>query len=294
MVKKKFFTGLVFCVLLAAVFVAADFTLKTQSGDLLLDPAGGEVDFGGNQLTDIGSYGTYFDTYGQLVIAGDTIAVKFQDGGGSDKAQIWWNNGSSVWRFKTANSGGTMTDRFYIKGNIDSTLVGVGRTPTTNALEVEGAASKTTSGDWLANSDSRLKKNKEELNGALDTVMSLKPRVYEWLTEDDLNLPVEYSGETNLTRLEEYVKDEKSEIPADKIRSINLGSFPEGKQMGFIAQENKEVVPEFIQEDENGFLMMTYGSFDPLLVAAIQELRTENEELKQELCSRDGTYRFCK
>ena len=292
--KIKFFTGFVFLVFLAAIYVVADFTLKTQSGDLLLDPAGGEVDFGGNQLTDIGSYGTYFDTYGQLVIAGDTIAVKFQDGGGSDKAQIWWNNGSSVWRFKTANSGGTMTDRFYIKGNIDSTLVGVGRTPTTNALEVEGAASKTTSGDWLANSDSRLKKNKEELNGALDTVMSLKPRVYEWLTEDDLNLPVEYSGETNLTRLEEYVKDEKSEIPADKIRSINLGSFPEGKQMGFIAQENKEVVPEFIQEDENGFLMMTYGSFDPLLVAAIQELRTENEELKQELCSRDGTYRFCK
>ena len=283
--------GIVF--LFAAFYVVADFNIKTSSGDLLLNPAGGEIDLEGNQLTDIGSYGTYFDTYGQLVIAGDTIAVKFQDGGGSDKAQIWWNNGSNVWRFKTANSGGTMTDRFYIKGNIDSTLVGIGRTPTTNNLEVEGGASKTTSGDWLANSDIRLKKNTENLTGALDRIMSLKPLVYEWLTRDDLNLPTEYSGETNLTRLEKFVNDEKFEIPADKIRSINLGSFPSGKQMGFIAQESKDVVPEFVQEDENGFMMMTYGSFDPLLVAAIQELKQENEELKQELCKKDDSYAFC-
>ena len=44
--RKKIFVGLVFCVLLAAVIVVADFTLKTQSGDLVLDPDSGMVGVG--------------------------------------------------------------------------------------------------------------------------------------------------------------------------------------------------------------------------------------------------------
>jgi hypothetical protein len=293
-----FFAGLTF--LLCAVFVVADFSLNTQSGDLVLDSSSDTVKvqanlhMGDKQITNIGSYGTFFDTYGQLVIAGDTLAVKFQDGGGNDRAQIWWNNGSNVWRFKTANAAGIMTDRFYIKGNANSTQVGVDRSPTTYAFEIEGDASKTVAGDWLANSDARLKKNRENLTGALNVVLALRPVVFEWLGEGDLNLPAEYKGETNLTRLEEFVSKENFGIPADKIRSINLHSFPRGRQMGFIAQESKSVVPQFVQEDKNGFMMMTYGSFDPLLVSAIQELKGENDLLKQELCSKDNTYSFCK
>jgi hypothetical protein len=37
--------------------------------------------------------------------------------------------------------------------------VGVGRLPTANALEVQGNASKSTAGDWLANSDRRIKQD---------------------------------------------------------------------------------------------------------------------------------------
>ena len=46
--KKKTFAGLVSCVLLFAVFVVADFSLKTQSGNLVLDPASGKVHVNGS------------------------------------------------------------------------------------------------------------------------------------------------------------------------------------------------------------------------------------------------------
>ncbi|PWU19962.1 MAG: hypothetical protein C5B50_05115 [Verrucomicrobia bacterium] len=48
--------------------------------------------------------------------------------------------------------------------------VGIGRTPTANALEVEGNASKTVAGSWAANSDARIKQDIKTLSGALATL----------------------------------------------------------------------------------------------------------------------------
>ncbi len=53
--------------------------------------------------------------------------------------------------------------------------VGIGRAPVTNALEVEGNASKTTATAWLANSDARIKRDVAPVDGALDTLMRLRP-----------------------------------------------------------------------------------------------------------------------
>jgi len=71
------------------------------------------------------------------------------------------------------------TERFRINS---SGLVGIGRTPTTNKLEVEGAASKSSSGDWLANSDARLKKNIQPLDekDMIEKLLALKGVTYEW------------------------------------------------------------------------------------------------------------------
>ena len=44
--------------------------------------------------------------------------------------------------------------------------VGIGRTATTNILEVEGNASKTPATAWLANSDRRIKKDIRPVSGA--------------------------------------------------------------------------------------------------------------------------------
>ena len=51
--------------------------------------------------------------------------------------------------------------------NVRSASAGIGRTPTSNALEVEGNASKTVAGSWLANSDARIKRDIQPVTNAL-------------------------------------------------------------------------------------------------------------------------------
>jgi hypothetical protein len=52
--------------------------------------------------------------------------------------------------------------------NVFTGKLGIGRTPTTNALEVNGAASKSTAGSWASNSDRRIKTDIESITGALE------------------------------------------------------------------------------------------------------------------------------
>ncbi|MFC1475969.1 tail fiber domain-containing protein, partial [Candidatus Zixiibacteriota bacterium] len=61
--------------------------------------------------------------------------------------------------------------------------VGIGRSPTANALEVEGNASKTTAGSWLANSDMRIKTDVQPLSDALTIIEQLRPVQFMY-TED--------------------------------------------------------------------------------------------------------------
>mgnify|MGYP001173717723 CR=1 FL=1 len=53
--------------------------------------------------------------------------------------------------------------------------MGIARDPETNTLEVEGNASKTTSGSWLANSDARIKTEIQEIDDALARLLRLRP-----------------------------------------------------------------------------------------------------------------------
>jgi len=130
-----------------------------------------------------------------------------------------------------------------------SGLVGLGRTPATNRLEVEGNASKSSAGDWLANSDARLKKNIEPLDAEvmIEKLLSLKGVTYEW--NDD---------KTGSER-------------------------PEGVQYGFTAQNIQEVFPTLVEEDAKGYLQTAYGTYDAMTVEAIRYLYKENQSLKSEL-----------
>ncbi|NLH74573.1 MAG: hypothetical protein GX456_16110 [Verrucomicrobia bacterium] len=56
----------------------------------------------------------------------------------------------------------------------DDGKVGIGRTPAANALEVEGNASKTTAGSWLANSDARIKTDVATVTNALATLARVR------------------------------------------------------------------------------------------------------------------------
>ena len=54
----------------------------------------------------------------------------------------------------------------------------------------------------------------------------------------------------------------------------------EEKQLGFIAQEIKEVLPEVVEQDNKGFYTVNYSAVVPVLVEAIKELKAEIDELK--------------
>lgn len=57
----------------------------------------------------------------------------------------------------------------------------------------------------------------------------------------------------------------------------------EGTQLGLIAQEVEEIVPELVWEDKLGYKNIKHHQLTGLFVEAIKELRKENEELRQRL-----------
>ncbi|WP_138432283.1 tail fiber domain-containing protein [Winogradskyella algicola] len=126
--------------------------------------------------------------------------------------------------------------------------VGIGRTPITNALEVEGNASKNVAGAWLANSDRRLKKNIKTIDGenALNKLLALRGVTYEW-----------NDNQTGIDR-------------------------PKNIQYGFIAQELMQVFPGKVTKDNLGFYQTAYGDYDAVFVQAIKELNTKIETLEAE------------
>jgi len=61
--------------------------------------------------------------------------------------------------------------------------VGVGRVAATNIFEVEGNASKTVAGSWLANSDARIKAGVQNIEHALETIGRVRPISFHYTTE---------------------------------------------------------------------------------------------------------------
>jgi hypothetical protein len=128
-------------------------------------------------------------------------------------------------------------------------LVGIaGRNPTTNALEVNGTASKNVAGSWLANSDERLKKNIQNMDSEtiLQKILAMRGVTYEW--NDD---------KTGYNR-------------------------PEGIQYGFIAQDLQKIWPTKVTEDNDGFLQTAYSDYDAMFVEAFKAQQKQIEALQKE------------
>jgi hypothetical protein len=127
---------------------------------------------------------------------------------------------------------------------INNGRIGIQRDAATNALEVNGNASKSSPGDWLANSDARLKSNITPLTDALQKLLQLQGITYQW-----------NDNKTGNTR-------------------------PTGMQMGFTAQNIQAVFPQLVSTDAQGYLQTSYGTYDALYVEAIKELLQKIELLE--------------
>jgi len=103
-------------------------------------------------------------------------------------------------------------------------------------------------GTFGACSDLRYKTNFREISQALDKIESLRGIYFNWKQE---------------------------EFPEKR--------FAEGNQIGFIAQELKEVLPEAVAQDKDGYYMVDYGRLTPLLVEAMKEQQKTIENLNGKL-----------
>ncbi len=120
--------------------------------------------------------------------------------------------------------------------------VGIGTTnPATYNFQVNGTAGGT--GAWQT-SDARWKQSIETIGGALDKVNQLRGVTFEY-----------------------------NQAAYPDIR------FPQGRQMGLIAQEAETVVPEIVMTDSAGYKSIAYQNLTALLINAVQELNASTTQL---------------
>ena len=85
------------------------------------------------------------------------------------------------------------------------------------------------------------------------------------------------------------LKENITPIPfaLDKVKNIQGVNYnligQEQTQAGFVAQDIKDIIPEVVSEDNNGYLGVNYSGVIPYLVESIKELKAEIDELKSRL-----------
>jgi len=129
---------------------------------------------------------------------------------------------------------------------LKSGTVGIGGQSAGSELHVNGNICYT--GTIGTCSDRRYKTDINKLNNALDKVLRLRGVSFNW---------------------------QKEQYPEYK--------FSENEQVGLIAQEVKDILPQAVSKDNNGYYNVDYTKITPLLIEAIKELKTENDKLKKRL-----------
>jgi len=143
-----------------------------------------------------------------------------------------------------------------IWGDFATHRVGIYRVAAANAFEVTGNASKTTAGDWLANSDRLIKTDITNIDGAVETIMQLRPVKFR------------------------YSNEWRAKNPAITDRYY----------YNFIAQEFREVFPEsvkgsgeYLENDSEEVLQIDTYNAQVVAIKAIQEQQKVIEQLKRKI-----------
>lgn len=149
----------------------------------------------------------------------------------------------------TVSPGSTLHVQGSISGSttqISSLGVGTGASGTAGEIR---ATNEVTA---YFSSDKRLKENIQPLTDALNKLSRVNGVEFDW-TEEHIN---KRGGED--------------------------GYFVRKHDVGIIAQEIKEVLPEVVAERKDGYLAVRYEKIVPLLIEAIKELQAEVAELKRQ------------
>ena len=137
--------------------------------------------------------------------------------------------------------------------------LGILRAPATNALEVGGNASKSTAGNWLANSDRRIKTDIEPITGALETLARVRLVDFRYTPSYLAAHP-----------------DIQDRYYPNVIAQEFAGVFPDD------VKSSGETLP-----DGSPILQVDTYPLTIYTAAAVQELQRENEALKKQLADQE-------
>ncbi|MCP6720188.1 MAG: tail fiber domain-containing protein [Patescibacteria group bacterium] len=104
-----------------------------------------------------------------------------------------------------------------------------------------------------SSSDIQLKENIVQLTGVLERLQNIRGVKFDWRT---------------------------TEFP-DR-------GLPEGREIGFIAQEVEKVFPELVSTDNDGYKALSYGHLTAILLEAIKEQQVQINELTSRLQKLEG------
>ncbi len=128
---------------------------------------------------------------------------------------------------------------------------GIGRVPAANPLEVEGDASKTTAGSWLANSDRRIKTDVRELDGALEVIDRIRPVEFRYTDEYRAAHPaIEDRPYLNVIAQEfaevfpQWVRESGETLPETRESILQVDTWPAAIYSIAAIRELKEIVEE--------------------------------------------------
>ena len=138
-----------------------------------------------------------------------------------------------------AGANETGSDRLYIGSGVGSTPLIYGEFDN-KFLKINGNFTATATS---VSSDNRLKKEIEPIESPLKKVSKIQGVRYRWKVD---------------------------EFPE---RGLSVG-----KQIGLIAQDVEQVMPELVSEDKDGYKAVSYSKLTAVLVEAVKELKAENQK----------------
>ena len=110
------------------------------------------------------------------------------------------------------------------------------------------------SSSWSTTSDRRIKKNIEDNNTGLNAINNIRVRNFEYRTQDEIT---------------------------DFENSASAVIHKEGVQLGVIAQEIEQILPDVVKEESTGVKSVNPDNIVWYLVNAVKELSAQVEELKK-------------
>lgn len=174
----------------------------------------------------------------------------------------YYGGGLNFWKPWPSNNSGNY--KLFLKDNGN---IGVGTNSPSYKFTVLGNIASY--GTVIISSDRRLKSEVRPLQSAMDKLSQLNGVAYKKHLPDFQLNGIDAQGITDEAKLNAIRNDQS-----------NRGELEQNENYGFIAQELREVFPELVREDNDGYLGIDYISLIPVMIEAMKELREEIDMLK--------------